>query len=145
MSFCRVFTSALVILGILAAWAGLVSRSLADEKENPLAARLKSVLKDPDRPFTLVIRLKIKDGAGEKFEAGFAKAAQATRQEKGNRAYQLNRDLQTPTQYILYERWQNLSALEAHLNTPIIKKLLAEIGEVQEGPPEMSVLVPVGD
>ena len=102
-----------------------------------------AAVKDPARPFTLIVRFRIKEGAAAKFEAAFAKATQATRQEKGNRAYDLNRDPQTPTQYLLYERWQDLSALEAHLKTPYITKLLAEMGDLQAAPPESSVLLPV--
>lgn len=144
MSFRRVLTS-LVALGILAVWASVVSRAPAAEKQHPIAARVKATLKDSNAPFTLVIRFNLKEGAGAKFEAAFAKAAPATRQEKGNRAYDLNRDIQTPTKYILYERWQDLAALEAHLKTPIITKLLAETAELQDGPPEISVLVPAGE
>jgi quinol monooxygenase YgiN len=149
MSFRRVVTSSLVVLAMLAGWAS--SGALAQEKENPgqekehpIAAQVKAALKDPGRPFTLVVHLKIKEGAAEKFEAAFAKAAQPTRQEKGNRAYDLNRDAQAPTKYLLYERWQDLSALDEHLKTPYITKLLSEVQELQDGPPEVSVLLPAG-
>jgi quinol monooxygenase YgiN len=144
MSCCRLVTSLLLVLAILMGWAWGVSRAPAQEKENPIVARVKAAVKDPARPFTLVLRLKVKEDVAAKFEAAFAKAAPATRQEKGNRAYDLNRDTQTPTQYLLYERWQNLSALEAHLKTPYITKLLAETGEMMAAPPESSILVPVG-
>jgi quinol monooxygenase YgiN len=144
MSFSRVATSRLVVLAILAGCAWVVSSAPAQEKENPIAARVKAAVKDPARPFTLVVRLKVKEGAAAKFEAAFARAAQATRQEKGNRAYDLNRDTQTATQYLLYERWQDLSALEAHLKTPYITKLLAETGDLLVAPPEISVLLPAG-
>jgi quinol monooxygenase YgiN len=145
MFCCRVITSSLVVFAILAGWAWVVSPAPAQEEENPIAARVKAAVKDPARPFTLVVRVKVKEGAAAKFEAAFAKAAQTTRQEKGNRAYDLNRDTQTPTQYLLYERWQDLPALEAHLKTPYITKLLAELGDLLAAPPEMSVLLPAGD
>jgi quinol monooxygenase YgiN len=144
MSFCRVVTSSLVVLAVLAGWAWILSHAPAQEKENPIAARVKAAVKDPARPFTLVVRLKVKEGTAAKFEAAFAKAAQATRQEKGNRAYDLNRDSQTPTQYLLYERWQDLPALEAHLKTPYITKVLAETGDMLAAPPEISILFPAG-
>jgi quinol monooxygenase YgiN len=144
MSCCRVVRFSLGVLAILIGWACVVSLALAQDKENPIVARVKAAVKDPTRPFTLVLRLKIKEGAAAKFEAAFAKAAHATRQEKGNRAYDLNRDTQTPTQYLLYERWQNLSALEGHLKTLYITKLLAELGDWLDTPPESSILVPAG-
>jgi quinol monooxygenase YgiN len=129
MYICRAVRLSLAVVAILVGYAWVVSRAPAQEKENPIVARVREAVKDPARPFTLVLRLKLKDGAAARFEAAFAKAAQATRQEKGNRAYDLNRDTQTPTQYLLYERWQDLSALEAHLKTPYITKLLAEVGD----------------
>jgi quinol monooxygenase YgiN len=61
------------------------------------------------------------------------------------RAYDLNRDTKTPTQYLVYERWQDVAALEAHLKTPYITKLLAELGDLVAAPPEASVFVPAGD
>jgi quinol monooxygenase YgiN len=135
----------LVVLAIPASWTGAVSRASADEKESPIVTRVKAAVKDPARPFTLLIRFKVKDGATAKFEAAFAKAAQETRKEKGNRAYDLNRDTQTPTQYLLYERWHDLAALEAHLKMPYLATLRAETGDLQAGPPEVSILVPTGD
>jgi quinol monooxygenase YgiN len=145
MSFCRVVTSSLGVLAVLAGWVGTVSRARAQEKEHPIIARVKAAVKDPTGPFTLVVRFKVKESATAKFEAAFAKAAQETRKEKGNRAYDLNRDTQAPTQYLLYERWQDLAALEAHLKTPYIRKVLAETADLQAGPAEVGILVPAGD
>jgi quinol monooxygenase YgiN len=135
----------LVVLASLAGWTGAVSRASAEEKEHPIVAKVKAAVKGTDRPFVLVVRFKVKDGAAEKFEAFFAKATQETRKEKGNRAYDLNRDTQTPTQYLLYERWQDLAALEAHLKAPYITLVLAETGDMQAGPPEVGILIPTGD
>jgi quinol monooxygenase YgiN len=145
MSSCRVVLSSLVVLAILVGWPSVVSRASAEEKESPIAARVKAAVKGSDRPFTLVVRFKVKDGAAAKFEAAFAKAAQETRKEKGNRAYDLNRDTQTPTQYLLYERWHDLAALEAHLKMPYLATLREQTADLQAGPPEVSILVPTGD
>jgi quinol monooxygenase YgiN len=135
----------LVDLPILPGWTGAISRASADEKESPIVAKVKAAVKGTDRPFVLVVRFKVKEGAAEKFEAAFAKATQETRKEKGNRAYDLNRDTQTPTHYLLYESWHDLAALEAHLKTPYITKLLADTKDLQAGPPEGSILVPAGE
>jgi quinol monooxygenase YgiN len=144
MSFRRFMASSLLVLAILTGWVFVVSPARAQEKESPIAARVKAAVKDPAKPFTLIVRFKLKEDATAKFEVAFTIAAKATRQKKGNRAYDLNRDTQTPTQYLLYERWQNLSSLEAHLKTPYITKLLAETGEMMADPPELSVFVPAG-
>jgi quinol monooxygenase YgiN len=106
---------------------------------------VKESLKDPTRPFTLVVRLQVKDDAGPKLEAAFAKAAKLTRQEKGCRAYDLNRDPKMPTHYLLHERWDNLAALEAHLRSAYITQLLQELQDLVPVPPELHVFIPVGD
>jgi quinol monooxygenase YgiN len=43
---------------------------------------------------------------------------------------------------VVYERWQNLAALQAHLETDYIKTLLKAVGEVLEGGPELRILIP---
>jgi len=141
----RVVTPLLLVVAVLAGSPLAVSFASAQEKENPIVGQVKAAVKDPARPFTLIVRLKVKEGAGVKLEAAFAKARKATRQEKGDRAYDLNRDTKTPTQYLVYERWQHLAALETHLKSAPIITLLTELGDFLAAPPEVSILVPAGD
>lgn len=135
----------LVPSGAVAMTVLLAGNAAAQEKPHPVAVAVKAVLKDPSMPFTLLVRFQAKEGAGEKLEAAFAKAAKATRQEKGCLVYQLNRDVKTPTHYVVYERWQNLAALEAHLKSPHITTLLAELNDLRAAPPEAEVLVPAAE
>jgi quinol monooxygenase YgiN len=130
---------------LVAALLTAILAAPAFAQDNPIVASVKSRLKDPDKPFTLIVQIKVKEGAGERFEAAFAKARRATRQEKGNLAYDLSRDTQDPSRYLVYERWKNLEALEAHLQTAYIKALLAELPEFSAGPPESRVLLPAGE
>jgi quinol monooxygenase YgiN len=74
--------------------------------------------------------------------AAFAKAIAASRKETGNLAYDLNRDTQDPSRYLVYERWKDLAALEAHFQTAHLKALLAELPKVTDGAPGSQVLVP---
>ena len=120
-------------------------RAAGEDKENPVITAVKSRLKNPDKPFTLLVRVQVKEGAEKQFEAAFAKAITATRKEKDNLGYDLNRDTQNPSRYLVYERWKNLAALEAHLKTPHLKALLAELPKMTEGAPESQVLVPAGE
>ncbi len=110
-----------------------------------MIASVKSRLKNPDKPFTLIVRVQVKEGADKQFEAAFTKAIPASRKEKGNLAYDLNRDTQDPSRYLVYERWKDLAALEAHLKTPHLKALLAELPKLTEGAPESQVLLPAGE
>jgi quinol monooxygenase YgiN len=132
-------------LAALATLALLAPGAAGQEKPNPIVATVKAALKDPSRPFTLVVQIQLKEGNGDKFEAAFAKAIKATRKEKGCLAYDLNRDTKTPTGYQVYERWSNLAALEAHLKSEHITTLLREIGDLLASPPEGRVLLPAGE
>jgi quinol monooxygenase YgiN len=122
-----------------------VSPLLAQEKENPIAEKVKAELQDRERPFTMIVIVKVKEGAGEKFETAFAKAIAGTRKEKGNIRYELNRAAKQDTRYLVYERWRNFAALDAHLKTPHITTLLTEIGDLLEAPPEVHVLIPASE
>jgi quinol monooxygenase YgiN len=79
-----------------------------------------------------------------KFESAFAKAVAGTRKETGNLAYDLNRSVKNPTSDVVYERWRDLGALQAHLKTPHIQAVFAATGDLRDGPPQVEVLVPVG-
>ncbi len=131
-------------IGLLAV-LGNTNRVAGEDKENAVITFVKSRLKDPDKPFTLITPVQVKEGAGKQFEAAFAKTVTATRKEKGNLAYDLNRDTQAPSRYMVYEHWKDLAALEAHLNTPYVKALLAELPKMIDGEPETQVLLPVGE
>jgi quinol monooxygenase YgiN len=137
--------ASLLTVASLMTFALAASPAPAEEKPNPIAAQVKAALKDPDRPFTLVVHLQVKKEAAKKFEAAVARAAKPTRKEKGCLAYDLNRDPKMPARYLLYERWQNLEALETHLKSRHITTLLMEIGDLLAGPPKADVLLPAGD
>lgn len=133
-----------LVLGLLAL---LVSpgATVGQEKEDPIYIYVKNRLRNADRPFTLVVSLQVKEGQAKKLETVFAKAIQATRKEKGCRAYDLSRDADDPTRYQVYERWQGLAALKQHLATPHVKTLLAELPALLEGAPSPRVLLPAAE
>src|SRR5436309_2831764 len=108
----RRMTMTLALLAIL----GPTLAAPADD-EHPIAEMVKAKLKDPNKSFTLGVRLKVKEGAGGKLEAAFADAGKLTRKEKGCLAYDLNRSTDDESQYVIYERWANLAALQAHLKS----------------------------
>jgi quinol monooxygenase YgiN len=133
------------LLAVATVMALAVGAAPAGEKANPIVAKVKASLTDPAKPFALVISIEVKEGAGAKFEEAFAKASRLTHKEKGCLAYDLNRDAAMPGRYLIYERWQNLAALDAHLKTDYITALLRDLGDLTAGAPQMSVLIAVGD
>ena len=122
-----------------------MSSAPGQEKPNPIVAKVKAAVKDPTKPFTMLVHLQVKEGTGAKVEAAFAKAIQRTRREKGCAAYDLNRDPQMPSRYLLYERWHSVADLEAHLRAGHIATLLVELGDLLAAPPDVQVFVPAGD
>jgi quinol monooxygenase YgiN len=121
------------------------SSSAPQTNRNPLVEQVSATVKDTSMPFALLVHFEAKEGAGQKLEAAFAKAVAATRRENGCLAYDLIRDAQTPIRYVVYERWQNLAALEAHLSSSHIAALRTEISDLRTGPPVAEVLLPVSE
>lgn len=119
-----------------------VSQPQEKSKEHPLLRVAKESLSDTTKPFTLLVRFKVKEGKGPTFEALAAKAVKETRKEKGNLAYELSRSAKG-SNYVIYERWENLAALEAHLKTAQFKNSSAALDPLLDGDLEVYLLVPV--
>lgn len=113
-------------------------------QESPIETEVKASLKDLTKPFTLIVRLKLKDGNGPKFEEAFAKAAAETHKEKGNKTYEMSRSAKDANDYLVYERWQDFAALQAHLKAPHFAALLTEVTGMLDGAPEFKVFIPTG-
>lgn len=127
---------------IIALLLAAAAPAQGQDKPNPIEAAVKASLKEPTKPFVMFIHAKVKDGTGEKFEKAFAACRTATRKEKGNKAYSLTRSTKTPTEYIVYERWDNFAALQEHMKTKHLAVLLGEIGDFLDGAPEVRVFLP---
>jgi len=102
-------------------------------------------LKDPTRPFTLLVRFQIGEGMHEDAEAAFAKARELTLRENGVIAFELNREARNASRFVVYERWKSLAALEEHMRTPYITKLRRAFNEMIVGTPEFHVLTPAAE
>ena len=50
-----------------------------------------------------------------------------TRKENGCIGYDLHQDLENPALFIFYETWENLAALEKHMNTEHFKAYIAAV------------------
>jgi quinol monooxygenase YgiN len=119
-----------------------VAQAQDKTKEDPILAAAKESLSDPTKPFTLVLRFKVKEGQGPKFESVMAKAVKETRKDKGNLTYELNKSAKG-SNYILYERWENVPALEAHMKTAHFKSTATELAPLLDGGIDLELFVPV--
>ena len=114
------------------ALAGLASAA-AGADDHPAVTLVKSKVKDPAKPFALIVNIKVKAGKEKELETTFAPCIAATKKEPGCIAYELNRDPDEPTTYFMYEKFKNIAALEAHLKLDHTIKLLKAIEPLTDG------------
>ena len=112
--------------------AGAFSAALAAD-DHPVVALVKSKVKDTSKPFALLVTIKAKAGKEKEVEAVFGPCIAATKKEAGCLAYELNRDPDEPTTYIMYEKFKSVTALEDHLKQDHTTKLLKALGPLTDG------------
>jgi quinol monooxygenase YgiN len=125
--------AALILGGTFAAAGG------ADE--HPLVARVRAKVKDPAQPFVLVVSIKAKAGMGKALEEAFAPCVAASRKEAGCLAYDLVRDADDPTAYLVYEKFKGVAALDNHLKQGHTVKLLKALEPILDGEIKSGVYV----
>lgn len=101
--------------------------------EHPAVTLVKSKVKDPTKPFALVVTIKAKAGKEKELEATFAPCIAATKKEPGCIAYELNRDTDDPSTYVMYEKFKSVAALEDHLMRTHTQELLKAVGPLADG------------
>jgi quinol monooxygenase YgiN len=115
------------------------------QEENPVVAIVKAKLKAKDKPFGMAVIFKVKAGSEKAFEEAFKPCLKGTRNEPGCIAYFLNHDVDDPETFIVFERFKNVAALEAHAKTPHVTELLKKIGSLIDGEPKVRVLEIAGE
>lgn len=95
----------------------------------------------------VVASVELAPGTEHDALAAFADTIRATHEEPGCLSYALHRDTETPTKWMIIERWVSAEALDAHMGQPYVAELFARIGDLAAGPPTIQRLspVPVGD
>ena len=86
----------------------------------------------------ITLRFEIKPGANEPFESGFRKAAAAVKsQDAGCELYDLYKSIDSPTSYVMVERWTSQELLDAHMKSPTMAGMAA-LGPHFAGAPSFS-------
>lgn len=126
---------------VLALVAAALLAAPAVAQEPPGTALFKTVKEKvgTDKPFSLLVTAKVKEGTADKFEAAATAVAAATLKETGCRAYEFHRSTEDPNTFYLVEKWADLPALEAHFKADHLTKFLGQLGEVLDGPPKIVV------
>jgi quinol monooxygenase YgiN len=81
---------------------------------------------------TLIVRIKAKPGRGPDLEAALRAVVEPTHREPGCIRFALHRLVTDANVYVLVERWSSKQALEAHLQEPYLRTLLAQLQELAE-------------
>ena len=77
-------------------------------------------------PIGITVKFEIKPGTNEQFESGFQKAAAAVKaQDEGCEMYDLYKSVDSPTSYVMVERWATQELLEAHMKSPTMAGMAA--------------------
>jgi quinol monooxygenase YgiN len=82
----------------------------------------------------VVVSMKIRPGAEGRMLVAFAPVAEATRKEEACIRYELFRGMEDANRFVLVEEWRDQAGLDAHLQLPHVKGLLAAMPEVLAEP-----------
>jgi glyoxylase-like metal-dependent hydrolase (beta-lactamase superfamily II)/quinol monooxygenase YgiN len=118
---------------------------------NPILDAIRSKLKDPKAPFTLLVEFEIKPGTLDALLPAIIAAVKGTSGEEGVVQYEFHQSLDSANEMVLIEQWRSFADLEAHFKADYTKAALAELAEVvtpakeaDETNPEISVYQPLG-
>lgn len=109
------------------------------EDEHPVVKLIKSKVKDPAKPFAILVTFKVKAGKEKEFEDAFPACLAATKKEPGCIAYELNQDPEHPDTYLMYEKFKGIPAIEDHLKQKHTQTLLKTVGPLIDGEPKIKV------
>lgn len=76
-------------------------------------------------PFNFIAHLRAKPGSEKLLEEAIMACVAPTRAEEGNVNYDLHRNLDDPTVFVIYEGWKGKEAMETHFQTAHVKTLVA--------------------
>ena len=85
----------------------------------------------------VVARFTAKAGQEDALKAVLIALVPPTRRELGCYQYDLLVSANDARQFCIVERWDGNPALDQHLLSPHVKKMLGQIEELVEGPPEI--------
>ena len=130
-----------------------VATTAAADEMHPITKGVAKQLADADKPFVLVVEFTVKPENVDAFLAAMAEPITMTNKEPGNLAYELSRVVgdddddeegqQDEVEFVLFEKWKSVAALDSHLKQPYLVKLLAAFDRLLAEAPEIEVCLPV--
>jgi quinol monooxygenase YgiN len=124
----------------LAAWSLAGKPLQAQQDRSPIDSvidRLKAIPGQAEKPFSLIVQFKVKRDQVEAVLAAAKTAVPASRAEKGCMAYDVQQNLEDPTEFFVLETWRDAKALQFHSGTEHFAAFVKVIGEAADEPPQM--------
>lgn len=82
----------------------------------------------------------IKEDNRQDFLQAIQPLIESSRQEKGNRSYQLYQAVDKPNQFIMIEQWENQEAIDSHNQTPAFTHFFDQLSDWSSAEPIVDVL-----
>lgn len=86
----------------------------------------------------VLARAKVKKGQEAAARALLLELIEPTRQEEGCIRYELLESSRDPADLVMQEEWATEAALDAHLARPNVTAVLAKLGPLLAGPPDIA-------
>jgi quinol monooxygenase YgiN len=99
----------------------------------------KSTLTKIDVPIVVAARFRIKPDKREEFIELSTSVVEPTIAETGVISYSFYEDLNLNNHFIFFEEWKSREALEFHLRTPYLERLMQKFPEFINGEPNIRV------
>jgi quinol monooxygenase YgiN/catechol 2,3-dioxygenase-like lactoylglutathione lyase family enzyme len=101
----------------------------------------KQKIKQAHRPLvTLIVRFSVKPGKQSEMIRLFEPFVPAVRKEAGNIDFHFHTVAGNTTEFVLYERWENQAALDAHNKLASTQTILSKLKNVLHGPVQPMIL-----
>ena len=113
-----------------------------DDTASEIVGRIRIDVGQHTGPFGLLVQFRVIEGVEPQVSAHFTQARLPTLRDSGCLAFELSRHAADPRRFAVYEKWNTLAALDAHLRTPHASKLRNAFNQLIDGFPEFTVLIP---
>ena len=91
------------------------------------------------KTLTVVATFQAQAGKESELRAALAGLLAPTRREAGCLNYDLHQSPQEPAKFLFHENWTDQAALDAHLKSPHIQKLLPDVDELCVAFPQITI------
>ena len=96
------------------------------------------------RTITVVATFQARPGKENELRAALIGLLAPTRKEAGCINYDLHVSPEDPAKFLFHENWASKAALDAHMQTPHVQKLLPRVNELCAAFPEIKIWEKIG-